>query len=127
MVTHILVLAVMNLDAKLEAIDIAKWLSVLLLLAGIYWKFRSWEKALSGEGDRTEIIKQPLKIEMQKEFMTRDEHRGVCGNLERRTLAKMENDKVEILDRIEELGQRTQDGFRSLERAIGRLEGGQNK
>jgi hypothetical protein len=31
-----------------------------------------------------EILGQPVQIEMAKQFMTRDDHRQVCGGLERR-------------------------------------------
>lgn len=121
------------MDTKLEAIDVLKWISILAILGAIYFKVRSWEKSLRGEGAQTEIVKQPLKIELQREFMTRDEHRTFCGPMERRTNelearmlrveVKMESDKVEILERIDQLSLRTEAGLRTIERALGRLEG----
>lgn len=105
-----------------------KWLAIFLALGALYFQLRRWEKTLTGKIERIEV-QAPIEVIPGKEPVTRSTLDPVIrrvGELEtevRVIRAKMEADKIEILSKIDALKTTTQDGFRSLERAIGRLEG----
>lgn len=131
----------------LTAAEMAMLASVLGALAMLWRVYSAINKAkgalveevkkqLRADGDgseRVELIKQPVRIEMQKEFMTRDEHRGICGHLETRTAAlearmgrverKMEDDKIEIIQAGEERARQIHERINTVLAAVSELKG----
>lgn len=107
-----------------------KWLSVFFGFAALYMQLRRWESRIGGKLDKIEI-QQPITVRDDKdpivlEHIAPIERRVVTLENEVRVIRlKMEADKTEILNKIEDLAKSNQDGFRALERAIGRLEGKQ--
>lgn len=62
-------------------------------LIGAMATIKGWIREVAGvkETSMTEISGQPLKVEMAKQFMTRDDHRNICGGLEKR-VGELETD-----------------------------------
>lgn len=105
-----------------------KWLAILTGFVALYFQLRRWESKLSGKMEKIEIS-QPLTVREEGVIITQETihpiEKRVCTleNEVRVIRLKMDADKTEILEKIEEWGKSTHNGFRSLERAIGRLEG----
>jgi hypothetical protein len=113
-----------------DPVGTLKWLGLFISLAGLYFMMRRWEAKLTGKIDEIKI-QQPLEVIRGSKVITEEtimpiQQRVVTLENEVRVIRlKMEADKNELLAKIDELRTENQNGFRSLERAIGRLEGKQ--
>jgi hypothetical protein len=92
--------------------------------------------AIKAEGDGSqpmELVKQPLRVQFEKEFLTREEHRGICTRLEERTSAlearmtrverKMESDKAEIIKAGEDRADKIHERINIVLAAVSELKG----
>lgn len=75
-----MMLAILS-NGELQSVDVVKWLVVLAFLLGIYLKIRAWEKGVRGEGAATEIIKQPLRVQWEKDFVSRPDFEAAVESL----------------------------------------------
>lgn len=111
-----------------DPVATVKWVAIFFGVAALYFQLRAWERRISGKIEKIEI-QQPVEIVPGQRAVTQETlapviHRvSVLENEVRVIRCKMDSDKQEILARIDQLESKTSDGFRSLERAIGRLEG----
>lgn len=106
-----------------------KWLLILVAFVTLYSRLRKWEATLSGKIDKIELA-QPLSVTEAHPPVSRSELEPLIARISRleREVSIMGNrmtcDKNEVLAKITDLAQHNADGFRAIERAIGRLEGG---
>lgn len=106
-----------------------KWLAILVAFIALYTRVRKWETTLTGKIEKIEVA-QPLTITEAHPPVSRSEIEPLAARITRlerevNVMAdRMARDKDEILTKLSKLQQSNTDGFRSLERAIGRLEGG---
>lgn len=126
-------------DLLNDPVGAVKWLVVFMALAAIYMQLRVYERRLSGKADEVSV-KAPLRVVTEHEQVTHLEldpvvHRVVNLENEVRVIRlKMDADKNEILAagdaraseinrRLDDLAKSTGEGFRGVDRALGRLEG----
>ena len=126
-------------ELNADPVGAIKWLGVFMALAMIYMQLRGYERRLSGKIDQVDV-KQPVRVLPEREQITHIELDPVVhrvSNLENEVRVirlKMDSDKNEILAagearaaqiyrRIDELAKSSSEGFRAVERALGRLEG----
>ena len=76
---------------------------VLATLVGHHFVLRKYIREAAGvkETSRTEIIKQPLRVQFAQEFVTRDDHSRFSVELERRVLS-LETDIKDVREKMEE-------------------------
>lgn len=106
-----------------------KWLTIFCGFAALYMQMRQWERRISGKLEKIEIA-QPLTVTEAHPPVSRSEIEPLIARISRLErevsimATRMTREKDEILTKLADLSQHTTDGFRALERAIGRLEGG---
>lgn len=106
-----------------------KWLTIFCGFAALYMQMRQWERRISGKLEKIEIA-QPLTVTEAHPPVSRSEIEPLVARISRleREVSimgdRMTRDKNEVLAKIADLSQHNADGFRAIERAIGRLEGG---
>lgn len=67
--------------------------TVISLLAGLFWKFRDVEKSLR-TGDKV-TLNQPVEIDLKERAMTHKDHEALCGPMGQR-VSVLEGDVREI-------------------------------
>jgi len=95
---------------------------------------KGWIREVAGvkETSTTEIAGQPIKMEMAKEFMTRDDHRSLFGNIDRRVTnlearadrsdARMEDAQRNILAAGEDRATKIHDRINDIDRKVAGLD-----
>lgn len=103
-------------------------------LIGAMATIKGWIREVAGvkETSLTEISGQPLKVEMAKQFMTRDDHRHICGGLEKRVgdletdmrgiKHQMATETKEILKAGHDRAEKIYDRINSIDRKVSALD-----